>query len=107
VRIPEDIFQAVKAHAGQHERTISDEVRALLAAHYEIQPVMPPLPAILGWQPFTLAAPAACEGCGAARQSGDAMFVGITREDPMRLVVCADCKLRAESKDTDDDHARC
>jgi hypothetical protein len=56
------------------------------------------LPPILGWQPFTLAVPAACEGCGAARQAGDAMFVGITREDPMRLVVCAGCKAPAEVK---------
>ena len=95
VRVPEDVFQAVKASAAERERTVSDEVRALLASHYEIRP---PLPAILGWQPFTLAVPAACEGCGAARQAGDAMFVGITREDPMRLVVCAECRAPAELK---------
>jgi len=93
VRLEEALFRAVKEASERSGRTISDEVRALLAEHYE---VLPPLPAIIGWQPFELATPAACESCRANHHVGDAMFLAITRDERERLVVCPGCKARVE-----------
>jgi hypothetical protein len=95
VRVPADLFAAVAGSAGRHGRTLSDEVRACLEEHYDI---VPPLPAIIGWQPFTLAAPAGCEGCHAVHHLGDSMFVAITRDNRDRLLLCAACKARAEAR---------
>ena len=93
VRVEEALFSAVKDACERSGRTISDEVRALLAQHYE---VLPPLPAILGWQPFELATPATCESCRAHHHVGDAMFLAVTREERERMVVCPGCKARVE-----------
>jgi hypothetical protein len=97
VRIEETLFAAVKDAAERSGRTVSDEVRACLAEHYD---VVPALPSIIGWQPFNLAAAAGCESCRATHHAGDAMFLAITREERERLLVCPACKARVEAKAT-------
>ena len=94
IRVSGELFEAVARGAEGHGRTISEEVRACLEAHYD---VLPPLPPIIGWQPFTLAAAAGCEGCRAVHHAGDAMFVAITHGDRARLLLCGPCKARVET----------
>jgi len=93
VRVEDTLFSAVKEASERSGRTISDEVRACLAEHYDVLPLLPP---IIGWQPFNLAGPAACEGCRATHHAGDAMFLAITRDERERLLVCPACKTRSE-----------